>query len=268
MQIKTLLVSALSVVLSSAVVNAATGISVNFYSAPATQDTNTLGSAELGGPANLANWQNFTFPNASDGTNDGVTALGTLTDSTGAVKTGLNMWAGGSGYINSNSLVAPASLSAGQKTYCTNGASGSWGLPGTMTTILQGGMSYEPTIDFQNIPYAQYNVFVMIAPQGGNGVSGQINIVNAGAETGVVDPVVSDGTYNYGWNGNTGSTGWTAGYNMVEFTGNTAPSIEIQKWDNSWGGIAAVQIVNVPEPASMALLALGGLLVLPRRKHA
>jgi hypothetical protein len=33
--------------------------------------------------------------------------------------------------------------------------------------------------------------------------------------------------------------------------------------------MAAVQIVNTaPEPASLALLALGGLLVLPRRRRA
>jgi len=267
MNSKTLLVSALSVVLSAAAVNAAS-IGINFTAIDNTLP-NSLASTSLAGVTAVAqtNWNNVLMGNTDgNGHWNGVAVNGTLTDSTGAVQTGLNMAAGGDSYMNNLLGGSRASVQC----YPFDGANVSgaqdWGFTGNTAVIEDGGWYHSGYLDLTNIPYASYSLYVYIAPNGGNGgYSGTVGLAVMGGG-GTVDPnQTTDGAFTFGWN----SGALTQGSNYVVMPNNTSPSIEISlPGTTSWnGGMAAVQIVNTaPEPASLALLALGGLLVLPRRK--
>jgi len=262
MQMKTLLVSALSVALSAAAANASIGI--NFYPGDTTYP-NQLAASSLAGVTAVAqtNWNNMTISNGDgNGHWNGGQVFG-VTDDTGTMQAGVTVSAGGEAYMNYNLGGSRASA----QVWYTDGNGGQWGSSGNFEVIANGSLRPSPYVDISGIPYASYNVFVYTSAEGGNGGGGNISIADMSGGAGVVDPVATDGNYSWGWSPNT----YVLGNNYVEFTGNTSPSIELDQYSVSWNtGIAAVQIVptSIPEPASLALLALGGLLALPRRKHA
>jgi len=260
MNMKTLLVSALSVALSAAVANASIGI--NFYPSD-TSFPNQLASTSIAGLATVqqANWNNMTISNGDgNGHWNGGQVVG-MTDDTGTMLPNLTVTAGGEAYMNYNLGGSRASA----QVWYTDGNAGLWGWTGNGEVMQNGSLRPSPYVDISGIPYGLYNVFVYVSAEGGNGGGGNISIADMSGGLGVVDPVATDGNYSYPWSPNV----YVLGGNYVEFTGNTSPSIELDQYSVSWNtGIAGIQIVPVPEPASLALLALGGLLVLPRRKHA
>jgi hypothetical protein len=267
MNSKTLLVSALSVVLSAAAANAATSIGLHFYGYNGASYPDVLASTSIAGVAAVAqsSWNNLQISNGDgNGHWNGLQVSGTLTDSTGAAVSGLSLIAGGNSYEQFNDPSLPTALdTAESKPYSNDGAAGNWGGSGTWQVMENGAIYPSGYFDLSGIPYSSYNVFVYVAPNGGNG--GYNNTVAITAISGgSVDPVTTDGVFTYGWSPNT----WAQGINMVEFTGNTASRILVNMpYTGNWnGGVAAIEIVATPEPASLALLALGGLLVLPRRK--
>jgi hypothetical protein len=297
MNLKTLFVSALAVALSSAAANA--GIAINFYGA-STAFPNQLGATSLAGVAAVAqtNWNNLKLSNGdANGYDNGLMST-TVTDDTGAVVAGFSVIAGGSTYMNYND----GGDRPGAKCFYNNGAIASstsddgYASNGTTTlgVISNGGFygesgatgapANQPAVyvDLTGIPYAQYNLYVYLAANGVNGGKGSVLISPILGASGTVDSNLDDGVfYCNPWGGASNTTQWnlasdglgtyTAQGDYIELTGNTASSVELTLEKSSTGfvvPIAGVQVVPTPEPASLALMIVGGLLVLPRRRRA
>jgi fibronectin-binding autotransporter adhesin len=239
----------LAVVLSAAVANAQS-IGVNFYGFNGVSYPDTLAASSIAGVTAVqqANWNNLQMPNTDgNGHWDGMSVNGTLINSIGATVSGLSLTLGGNSYMNYNDPRMPANLPE-SKPYSTDGAGGQWGGSGNWE-VMENGMIYPSAyFDFTGITYSTYNVFVYIAPNGGNGGYNNTVALTALGGSGTVDPVLSDGAFTYPWSPNV----WTQGGNYVEFTGNTATSLEINMpFTGGWnGGIAAIEIVNTGKATS------------------
>ncbi len=144
--------------------------------------------------------------------------------------------------------------------YLNAGPAG-WGPPITSSQVT-----------FSQIPYAQYDLIVYFSSD----VAGREGSVTDGTTTysfNTVGPAsVSGANAALAQTLDTGGT-YTTAANYAIFSGLSGPSqtVTVQMRDNDeWGGIAGVQLVAIPEPASAAALlgGLGLLAALTRRRRA
>lgn len=248
-------------------------VSGNFYATDSTwwgtppAAYQTLAPADSAGAVAATGWQNILVPEA---TNSSLT----LTDNHGNsaatlyIPNGIIGARNGSGFVTATPVASnwnsglPTSETTQNKLY----AAGS-GFPNTYANEMQ----------FSNIPYANYSIYVYLGIQSGYSASAQIF---AGASN------TASQTYyaqNGGWDyGNpspnsyvqatsTDSANPTDGGNYVLFSGLTGSSQTIDvNYANAQDGVivSGFQIVQaVPEPASMVLLGAGALLLIPRRRN-
>lgn len=130
---------------------------------------------------------------------------------------------------------------------------------------INGGGANSTTFTLTGIPYLQYDIYVYF-----------------GSDTAGRTGTVSDGTTTYDFSA-MGSAALASGGTFVQTTdtGGSNPSADYAVFSSlsgssktitatipAFGGLAGIQIVAVPEPATLTLVGLGGLamLVLVRRK--
>lgn len=195
------------------------------------QNVPQLGSAETAGLVVVSNW------NAYDPGAQSFQGTTPVYDSGGAV---------GGGF-----------------TVTGTGGSDSWNTGGTNNQKMFGDFAGNGTKTISNIPYANYSLIVYSklyseATQSfdidGGTAQTITNTLNGSTEA----PQEFDAAPPNGSNGI-----FVDGLQYTTFTGLTASSITLNH-----DSLAGFQIVQVPEPTSMSLLALGGLALLRRRRRS
>jgi hypothetical protein len=241
------------------------GVSIGLNFANATGTGETLATTDTAGVSTIQQgfWNNVTINNPDGNGYGNGGALTSIVDSNDAPVTGMSVYAGGSTYLNNNSI--PVN-NASASTWGSDDAS--WGFSGTNLTLESGSTYHLPEVVVQDVPYSNYDVYVYYGAGDNGGTATTAMSVTAGA-TGVVD---SDSTQGYNFDWQTGN--WVQGANYLIFQNNTATSFTLDNndpTDNPWNsGIAGIQIVPiaVPEPASLGLLTLGAAALLTRRRRA
>jgi hypothetical protein len=280
-------ISALAAMLAAGNPGRAAVIGISFYdgavatvqSAPGVQQT--LASTDVAGASASAGWYNNINTTSSapyrvalldntdtvTGATVTINTLGNGNGNGGVAANGLNLtFSGGAGYDAWN--WTSTSLDGDQKMF-----------NGFVTAANNNSHTLE--IALANIPYSSYSVYLYGQTDSAQGGSVQDFIGTGTSNTAgaiyYIGPTAAN-PYNYGNNHVATSyvqaTGTTLGTqtnssNYVVFTGLTTPSqlLDVVSTAGTFA-ISGVEIVSVPEPASLALLALGGMLLLPRRRHA
>ena len=120
------------------------------------------------------------------------------------------------------------------------------------------------TVTLGNIPFSLYDVYVYVSGNA-NGNLGSVS-VNGGSP---IYFLTDTGGYNYAnplIQATATSTGSAAGGQYVLFTDVTGSSLQVvESAISNENGLAAIQIVDVPEPSVMALAPLCGLALLGAR---
>ena len=221
---------------------------------------NTLPAVTLVGPAGVipqTNWNNVTNERG-DNAGDGVTgSLNNVIDSTGAMVVGMTFnWSAYGSYaegttVGENGILLHGGLQSEQADYGP--------IPGTLGPIPN-------EFNVSGIPYLQYDLYVYLCSWGDDH-KGHLRINGLGG------PEVSFRTYEDYPGAWTQAAGFGSQATHALFTGLTGSDLTIEwRKDASMGEtdgvmVAGLQIVEVPEPASMALLAAGALALLRRRKR-
>lgn len=146
-----------------------------------------------------------------------------------------------------------------------------WGYKNAEHTMRRAYVRQDVSVTISNVPYAVYDVYVYMFHNGAANES--IMLTLADGATGAVDSTV----YYFRYNGNTPNvlavdtqppaSGNPTPADTIRFVNNTASSFVIQAGDGSFEpGIAAIQIVAVPEPAAIGLLGVGALMLVRRRR--
>jgi hypothetical protein len=224
----------------------------------------------------VGNWNDSWNENGSDVSSSGVT-VNNLWDSTGANSGASITYAAFNNYElvaahlgpdgGSTGPIAPGSGSATPNIYnmemlngYLNAGPATWGPPITYTYAT-----------FDNIPYAQYNVYVYFNANISSGMSVRPGAVSDGPTTydftcmgtAAINGGVAGGYATLTATADT--TGADPGADYAEFTGLTGSSqtftvspLDLSPSDAAWLGITAIQIEAVPEPGTLALVAMAG----------
>lgn len=243
---KTIVAASLAAVLCTTA--SAASIAVRFGD----QDNQDFAGGSLIGPTGIdgANWNNTSSQDlGANNYGNGTFAAGTVIDDSGAI------------------IAATTITFSSPNTYWNGAGTGSDEAKLLVTYLDDGGSGSSVTVT--NHGYAQYDLYVITTGDAGNGSGGTATFTNTGFTVNGVDQGAHDGL---GYNGLTlveavGGVGGTAG-NWVKYTGFTG---DLTITSNSPSGgrspFNGFVIVEVPEPSSTALLGLGGIaLILRRRK--
>lgn len=135
-------------------------------------------------------------------------------------------------------------------------------------------------LDLKEIPFDKYNVYVYFSSD----VAGREGVVTGKERDSELDPFINDESFYFSTNADVSAftlatatsptdpgDGDTADgddpfANYAVFSG-TLDYFNVETQIPSFGGIAGIQIVEVPEPASLALFGLGALLTATRRRR-
>lgn len=179
-----------------------------------------------------------------------------------------------SGAVDNSGAATGLSVTVDQQdgggAYIRMAGGGDWGFTGTDKILREGSVRRDIEVNVSDIPYALYDVYIY--HYFWQAQNQDVSLAVADGATGSVDP----DTYYFRLGGNATYTqatdtampaeGNPAYANYVLFSGNTASSFDVVS-DRLGVGVAAIQIVAVPEPASLALLGLGSAVILLRRRR-
>lgn len=227
----------------------AASIAVNFSENAANQ---TFTGGELIGPTGIdsSNWNNTASVGAGNLPSGSIAAGGIKNDS-GVIVTGADL-----------TWTSP-------NVFYPTGASQATDAGKLFTGYLDEGGSGSNGFTLSNFGLAQYDLYLFVAGDQGQAAGGTTSFLNDGY---VVNGVNSGDFTALGFNGGTlveaqGTVGGVAG-NYIKFS-NLTGNLTVAS-DNSGAGRSPINgfvVVAIPEPSSTALLGLGGLaLILRRRK--
>jgi hypothetical protein len=263
----------LVVALNSVAPVRATVISANFTDSAVT-GVQTLAAGATAGAVASSHWQNVDVSPAAG------SSLNVL----------LSDGSGGSAQMSCAS--SGLALNGLTNVYFGNN-NGSWGATSGLTptqalfnNYIQASRNNAFTIELSltNITYPSYSIYVYDLAQNSWNDAGSAQIFYGGKASGAGPTYYMKDSAAWGpWDNlpttytqatATSLAASTSGANYFLFSGLSGPTQAIDilaglGTSNDFGSISGIQIVaTTPEPASLSLLALGGLLVLPRRRHA
>jgi hypothetical protein len=219
------------------------------------------------GPAGVvlaSNWNDSWAENYSTYSWGTPVTVNNLYDSTGTATTTSLAYTSDNGYSIGGQPAqdADGSYSKQMLNGFLNAGPAGWGPPTTFNTIA-----------LSNIPYSQYEIIVYISDD----AAGRVALASDGAVTydlSTMGSATVSGA-NASFIQSTDTTGANPTADYVVFTGLSGSSQTITVTpgdmnpnDAAWVGLAAFQIVPVPEPGTLALAALGGIgMLMFRRRH-
>lgn len=126
------------------------------------------------------------------------------------------------------------------------------------------------TLSLANIPYASYDLIVYLQDNNDSRNDGHISISLAGGPTytGLTFNSLDSSASPVVFTQITGSNGSGNYVKFADLTGSTQDFTFNNSAFTYGAGVSGFQIVEVPEPASLALLGLGGALLLRRRRQS